>query len=79
MTGGKLVLLLTLAVKNKDNNPLVTLDVVYIYTVLGRGFKVGRRDFPASADELFWGEWYWALCTKVGMTYRSLLYLHHPR
>jgi NADPH:quinone reductase-like Zn-dependent oxidoreductase len=65
MTGGKLVLLLSEAVKNPENNPSVTLKPMLLYTALGKSFVKFGNTFPAVEEDYKWNVWWWELCGKL--------------
>lgn len=65
MTGGTLVLLLSGAAKNPENNPKVKLHPMLLYTSMGEDFTMGGTFFPASETDYKWGTWWWNLCTEL--------------
>jgi NADPH:quinone reductase-like Zn-dependent oxidoreductase len=65
MTGGTLVLLLSGAISHPDNNKVVQLKPMLLYTALGKEFTKFGTFFPASPEDYKWGCWWWKLCANL--------------
>jgi NADPH:quinone reductase-like Zn-dependent oxidoreductase len=65
MSGGTLVLLLSMSAQHKDNNPKVTMKPMLLYTSMGKAFTKFGQTFPRSQVDYEWGCRWNELCSRL--------------